>query len=90
MPKEISANYCLVAKLEEPKAEGFQTVEVQDSFVYKGKIVKLPGMPVHLCNKVLDVGEIVVFAKYSPDTVEIEFDGVKHKFVKLTDLLAVL
>ncbi len=87
---EININYCLVKKLEEPAVEGFKTVEVQDSFVYKGKIVQLPGAPVHLCNKLLVVGDVVVFHKYSPDTVEIEFDGEKQKFVKLTDLLAVL
>lgn len=88
---EISISYCLLKKAEEPKKEGeFQTVEVQDSFVYKGQIVQLPGAPVHMCNKLLVISDVVVFAKYSPDTVEIEFEGEKHKFVKLTDLLAVL
>lgn len=88
---EISVNYCLVKKIEEPKSEGFQAVEIQDSFVYKGRIVKLPtSQPAFLGDRRLAEGDVVVFAKYSPDTIEIEFEGEKQKFVKLTDLLAVL
>ncbi len=88
---EISVNYCLVKKIEEPVKEGFKTVEVQDSFVYKGQIVKLPSsQPAYLGDRRLVVGDIVLFAKYSPDTIEVELEGEKQKFVKLTDLLAVI
>jgi co-chaperonin GroES (HSP10) len=87
---DISVHYVLVKKVEEPKTEGFQAVEIQDSFVYKGKIVRLPGMPVHMSNRQIAVGDVVLFAKYSPDTVEIEIEGEKQKFVKIIDLLAVL
>lgn len=89
--KEISVNYVLVKKLEEEKKEGFQAVEVQDNFVYRGVIVQLPkSQPVYLGDDHLKVGDVVMFAKYSPDTHEIELEGVKHKFVKITDLLAVI
>ena len=89
--KEISINYVLVKKLEEEKKEGFQAVEVQDNFVYKGVIVQIPrSQPVYLGDNHLAVGDVVMFAKYSPDTHEIELEGVKHKFVKISDLLAVI
>lgn len=89
--KEININYVLVKKLEEEKKEGFQAVEVQDNFVYKGVIVRIPkSQPVYLGDDHLAVGDVVMFAKYSPDTHEIELEGVKHKFVKVSDLLAVI
>ena len=89
--KEISNNYVLVKKLEEEKKEGFQAVEVQDNFVYKAVIVQLPkSQPMYLGDQQLAVGDVVMFAKYSPDTHEIELEGVKHKFINVRDLLAVI
>jgi len=89
--KEISNNYVLVKKLEEEKKEGFQVVEVQDNFVYKAVIVQIPrSQPVYLGDSHLAVGDVVLFAKYSPDTHEIELEGVRHKFVKVSDLLAIV
>lgn len=73
-------------KIEEEVKEGFQTVQVQDSFVYKGKVIKLPGTPVYLGNTELDIGNVVLFAKYSPDTQEIE----GKKYVKIVDILDVI
>lgn len=87
---EISAHYVMVQKVEEPKSEGFEAVEPQDSFVYKGKIVKLPGTPHFVSNRQLNVGDVVIFAKYSPDTHEVVLEGEKHKLVKGTDILMVL
>lgn len=87
---EININYIVVEQVPDPVSEGFKIVEVQDSFVYKGRIKQLPATPVHLCNKMLEVGEVVIFAKYSPDTFEIDLPNGKVKFVKITDLLAVL
>lgn len=87
---EISATHVLVKKVEEPKKEGFQSVEIQDSFVYKGRIHKLPGETVYVSSKQLSFGDVIIFAKYSPDTVEIDFEGEKMKFVKRSDILAVL
>lgn len=88
---EISATHVLVKKVDEPKKEGeFQAVEIQDSFVYKGRIHRLPGETVYVGNRPISVGDVIVFAKYSPDTVEVELEGEKLKFVKRSDILAVL
>ena len=91
MISKISNQYVLVEKVDEPVAEGFKTVEVQDSFVYKGKIVKMPAdQPMYMDNDKLAMGDVIIFAKYSPDTVEIDIEGKKLKFVKLLDILAVI
>lgn len=88
---KISVNYVVVEKHEEPQAEGFQAVEIQDSFVYKGKIVDLPvSQPLFVGDDRLAKGDVIMFAKYSPDTVEIEHEGRKLKFVKVSDILAIL
>jgi len=79
----IQGNRILVSKLEEEKKEGFQTVEVQDNFVYKGKVEQSN-------SNEIKVGDIVLFAKYSPDTQEIEHDGQKMKIIKVDDVLAIL
>lgn len=87
---KILGNRVLVSKIEEPKKEGeFQTVEVQDAFVYKGKIEAL-GDLVGEGRSDLFQGQTILFAKYSPDTQEIEHEGRKLKFVLVTDILAVL
>lgn len=86
----ISNLYIVVEKLDEEVKDGFKTVEVQDNYVYKGKVFALPEIPVHMTNQRIGIGDIVLFAKYSPDTHEIDLDGKKVKFVAITDLLAVL
>lgn len=88
---QLSRKYVVVKKVTPPKKEGeFNVVEAQDDFVYKGEVTHLPGEPVWLSNKQLALGDIVLFAKYSPDTHEIEVEGEKRKFVSQEDLLAVL
>lgn len=82
----INANYIVVEKFEEEKGDGFVAVEVQDSFVYKGRVKEIPQVPLYVDNHVLTVGDVVVFAKYSPDTHEIDGD----KFIKAVDILKVL
>lgn len=86
----ISNNYIAVEKLEEPKQEGFQTVQVQDSSIFKGKVKFIPEAPIFMGNKQVAPGEIILFAKYSPNTHEVEHEGMKLKFVKSEDILAVL
>lgn len=86
----INAHYVAVTKVDEPKKEGFETVDVQDSFICKGKVHLLPDAPVYISNRQIFNDNIVLFAKYSPDTHEVEQDGVKMKFVNVNDLLAVL
>lgn len=89
----ISAQYVVVKKYNEPKKEGFQTVEPADNFVYKGEVVMLPDEPVYISNRQLLPGSIILFAKYSPDTFEVEDEQLhegKVKFVKRSDILAVI
>ena len=82
----ILNGYLLVDKLPKKEAEGFEVVETQDDFVYKGKVIAVsPGITFHA----FKVDDIITFAKYSPDTHEIDFEGRKVKFVKATDVLAV-
>lgn len=87
---QISNNYIVVEKLEEEVKEGFKTVDVQDNYVYKGKVTHIPEAPVFLGNVQVAPGSIVLFAKYSPDTHEIDLDGKKVKFVGTNDILAIL
>ncbi len=84
---QISNKYIVVEKIEEPKQEGFKTVEVQDNYVYKGK-VKQGGFITNTMT--VKEGDTVLFAKYSPDTHEIDLEGKKVKFVAIDDILAVL
>lgn len=87
---QISNKYIVVEKLEEEAKEGFKTVDVQDNYVYKGKVTSIPEAPVFMGNQQVGIGSIVLFTKYSPDTHEIDLDGKKVKFVAVTDILAVL
>jgi len=85
----LNNNYILVEKYDEPKEEGFKTVEVQDNFVYKGRVKQIPEVPIYMGNDHIKVGDIIMFAKYSPDTHEIEVDGKKLKFVSQYDILCI-
>lgn len=105
---KILGNRVLVSKIEEEKKEGLQTVEVQDSFVNKGRVEQIgPAMEIvgnvditpfgpsgRIKHSVLvetKVGDAVLFAKYSPDTQEVDLgDGRKMKIVRVEDILAVL
>lgn len=85
----ISAKYIVVEKFEEEKKDGYQTVDVQDSFTYKGKVIELPEVPVYVSNHQVMIGDVVMFAKYSPSTHEIEENGKLVKFITLEDILKV-
>ena len=87
---KLSNNYVAVERIEEEKKEGFQTVEVQDSFVYKGRVVAVPEAPVYLGNEGIGIGATIVFAKYSPDTHVLDVDGKELKFVSTRDIIAAL
>lgn len=87
----INNKYVKVEKFEEEtRDEGFQAVQVQDNFVYKGKVIEIPESPVYVDNHKIEVGDVVLFAKYSPDTHEITEKGKTVKFVRAEDLLEVL
>lgn len=80
---KILGNRILVSRvLEEKNTDEFNAVEIQDSFVYKGKIEQS-----HVDD--MNHGDIVLFAKYSPDTHEVDVDGVKMKIVNVDDILAI-
>lgn len=85
----LSDKYILVTKAEEPVTEGFQAVAVEDTSIYKGKVVRIPEMPVFIGNHKVAVGDVVIFAKYSPDTHPLKIDGVDHKYIFTGDLLDV-
>ncbi len=87
---QISNSYVAVVKVIEPPKGEFRTVEVQDDFVYRGKVKLVPEAPIFMGNKQVGPGDIILFAKYSPDTHEVDFEDEKVKFVKVTDILAVL
>lgn len=97
---KILGNRILVSKLEEPAKEGFTTVDVQDSFVYKGKVEQIGGTTTDptvlaqfstgVATTAIAIGDIVVFAKYSPDTQELDHEGVKYKVIKIEDVIAIL
>lgn len=84
---KILGNRVLVSKIEEENKEGFKTVEVQDNFVYKGRIEKL-GESVDPMG--LSIGDLILFAKYSPDTHEIDYEGKKMKVINVDDIIAIL
>lgn len=100
---KILGNRVLISKVEEEKKEGeFETVNVQDSFVNKGKIEQL-GSKVYTYKPVseadlisiqkyagIEEGDIVLFAKYSPDTQEVKHEGKDMKIINVDDILAIL
>ena len=83
----ILGNRILVSKIEEPIKEGFSEVEMQDSFVFKGK-VELMGD--YVDKSKLEKDFIVLFSKYSPDTQEVDIEGKTMKIIKVEDVLAIL
>lgn len=86
---QISNNYIVVEKLVEEEKSDFKVVSIQDSSLYKGKVINIPEVPVYLGNKQLAIGDVILFAKYSPDTHEIELEGKKVKFISTKDILAI-
>lgn len=87
---QVSNNYVAVEKVFEPEPEvgDFKTVDVTDESTFKGKIKYLPEAPVFMGNTHLAIGDIILFAKYSPDTHEVEHDGEILKFINTRDILA--
>ena len=72
---QVSNNYIAVERVFEPEKEigDFKTVEVFDDFLFRGRVKYLPEAPVYLGNENLKSGDIILFAKYSPDTHDIEY-----------------
>lgn len=93
---KILGNRILVSRIEEEKKEGFQTVEVQDSFVYRGRVEQIGGETgtvwtgTSLAEPLMQIGSVVLFAKYSPHTQEIDHEGQKMKIIRMEDVLAII
>lgn len=75
---------------EEKKTGGFETVEVQTNFLYKGKVEQLgDSYQTSTTTSKINVGDVVVFAKYSPHTQTVDVEGEEMKIIKVDDILAV-
>lgn len=93
----VLGNRILVSKAEEEKVEGgFETVEIQDSFLYKGKVeqvgctpMMMAGSSTSIIEPMITEGATVLFAKYSPHTQSVKHDGQDMKIIRLEDVLAV-
>lgn len=102
----VLGNRILVSKVEEEKKEGFQTVEVQDSFLYKGKVEQVGDgvaeVPEYTMNEggtsstfvrnkpKFEKGTVVLFTKYCPHTQSITHEGTDYKVIRMEDVIAVL
>ena len=95
----VLGNRLLVSKIEEEKKDGFQTIEVQDSFLYRGKVEQI-GASVQAMSKAgfstdpdpncaIAVGATVLFAKYSPHTQTVFVSGQEMKVIRMEDVIAV-
>lgn len=92
---KILGERVLVSKIEDEEKDGFKTVDVIDSFIFKGKVEAVgwedsPNVSGDIFNYSIKVGDIVIFAKYSPDTNDVEHEGKRYKIVNAKDILAVL
>ncbi len=99
---KVLGNRLLVERVEEEKKDGFQTVDVQDTFVNKGRIVQIGdgfeympnaqwvGTGIAVVAPPFQIGDVVLFNKYSPDTQEVEHDKQKMKIIVQDDVIAVL
>ena len=94
----ILGDRILVSKIKEEKKEGeFQAVEVQDSFLYKGKVEQIgkvkefegTSLEEVNINVTVNEGDIVLFAKYSPHTQMISVEGEDMKVIRAEDVIAV-
>ncbi len=94
----VLGNRILVSKVEEEKKEGgFATVEVQDSFLYQGKVEQVGSTPLLLAGSstsavepIIKEGAVVLFAKYSPHTQSVKIEGQDMKIIRVEDVLAVM
>lgn len=93
---KVLGNRLLVSRVEDEKKDGFQTVEVQDNFIYKGKVEQVgedTGMMwtgTSIAEPPIKAGSVVLFAKYSPHSQDVEYEGQRMKIIRMEDVLAIL
>ena len=63
---KILGNRVLVSRVEEEKKDGFQTVEIQDSFTFEGKVEQMGDISAYSRADGLIEGAIVMFAIAPP------------------------
>lgn len=88
----ISVDYIAVVAPEKKATnpEDFETVEVQEESTFRGVVYEVSSTPAYIGNHRISVGDHVLFARYSPNTHDIVYNGKKIKFIKVSDILAVL
>ena len=82
----VLGNRVLLERVAKEETSGFETVDVLDDFVSKGKIAQVGGGVVGE----FAIGMVVLFAKFSPDTQEVKVEGRDMKAVKVEDIIAIL
>lgn len=101
---KIIGDRVMLERIEKEATGGFEAVEVINDFVSRGRVVQVgspitrgyvqgmtmasfsPSTPV---KDDLAEGNIVLFAKFSPDTQEVKIDGTDYKVVALSDIIAI-
>ena len=69
---------------------------MQDNFIYKGKVEQIGGdtgtvwTGTSIAEPLLIEGAIVLFAKYSPHSQDVEHEGQRMKIIRMEDVLAIL
>lgn len=87
----LLGNRVLVKREPKVESSGFEQVQAVDDFVGRGIVVML-GDEVDAVSAAptFEVGQTVVFAKFSPDTRTIEHEGEEMKSVLVSDIIAIL
>lgn len=90
---KILGERVLVKRIEKEQTDSFQTVDVIDEFVSRGRIVQLgESLTGNTSSYHTDFtpGKEIIFAKFSPDTQEIKVDGELMKVVAISDIIAIV
>lgn len=88
---DLLGNRVLVRREPEAKSEGFQAVKAVDDFTSRGVIAGI-GDEVDTVRqgRRIEVGQTVVFARFSPDTHTVQVDGEDMKSVLVSDIIAIV
>lgn len=93
---KILGNRILVSRIkeEEVKEGEFEKVQVQDDFLYKGKVeqigVESEYNGTSVARPIIERENVVLFAKYSPHTQSVTVEGEEMKVVRMEDVIAIV